>query len=74
MKGIAWFFLYKELQAQKFEEAITNLTLDDDSTSGIYTYVLTRKERFLNIRAFTDNQQRECYERQKGICPVGTEH
>ena len=74
MKGIAWFFLYKEFKDQKFEEEITKLMLDDDSKRGIYTYVLTRKERFLNIRAFTHNKQLEGYERQKGICPVGTEH
>ena len=28
----------------------------------------------MNIRAFSDNQKREAYERQKGICPVCTEH
>jgi hypothetical protein len=37
-------------------------------------YVLTGKERYLTIRAFTDNQKRETYERQKGICPVCTKH
>lgn len=47
---------------------------DVGNKKGIYTYVLTRKERFLNIRAFTDNQKREAYERQNGICPVCTEH
>jgi len=43
---------------------------DEDVTkkSGIYEYVLTRKEKYLNIRAFTDKQKRETYERQKGIC------
>jgi 5-methylcytosine-specific restriction endonuclease McrA len=30
--------------------------------------VLTRKEKFLSIRAFTDKQKRESYERQKWIC------
>jgi 5-methylcytosine-specific restriction endonuclease McrA len=24
----------------------------------------------LNIRAFSDNQKREAYERQKGVCPI----
>jgi hypothetical protein len=40
---------------------------DEDVTkkSGIYSYVLTRKEKFLSIRAFTDKQKRESYERQK---------
>lgn len=38
---------------------------DVDNKKGIYTYVLTRKEKHLNIRAFSDNQKREAYERQK---------
>lgn len=80
MKGIKWGFLYNDYKDQKFdpkklEEEITTLMLDEDveNKKGIYTYVLTRKERFLNIRAFSDKQKREAYERQKGICPVCTE-
>ena len=43
---------------------------DEDVTkkSGIYAYVLTRNEKYLNIRAFTDKQKREAYEKQQGIC------
>lgn len=43
---------------------------DEDVTkkSGIYEYVLTGNEKALNIRAFTDKQKREAYEKQKGIC------
>ena len=43
---------------------------DEDVTNkrGIYEYVLTRNEKFLNIRAFSDNQKREAYERQSGKC------
>lgn len=81
MKGIAWGVLYnefkdKKLDPKKLEEEVTKLMLDEDvdNKKGIYTYVLTRKERFLNIRAFSDNMKREAYERQKGICPVCTEH
>ena len=49
---------------------------DEDVTkkSGIYEYVLTRNEKFLNIRAFTDKMKREAYERQKGICKKCKEH
>ena len=36
--------------------------------SGIYYYLITGKEKYLNIRAFTDNQKREAYEKQNGIC------
>lgn len=36
--------------------------------SGIYEYILTRNEKYLSIRAFTDKMKREAYERQEGIC------
>jgi len=81
MKGIEWGFLYNEFKDQKFdskklEEEIAKLMQDEDigSKKGIYTYVLTRQEKHLNIRAFSPNQKREAYERQKGICPVCKEH
>lgn len=51
--------------------------MEDDDVSnkkGIYTYVLTRKEKYLNIRAFTLKEKRETYERQKGICIKCGEH
>ncbi len=80
MKGIQWGFLFNEFKDKRFnqvilEEEITKLMQDEDVTNkkGIYEYVLTRKEKYLNIRAFSDNQKREAYERQKGICPVCTE-
>ena len=81
MKGLQWGFFYNEFKDQNFdhkklEEEISTLMQDEDVTkkSGIYEYVLTRKEKFLNIRAFTDNQIREAYERQKGICIKCGEH
>lgn len=77
MKGIDWGFLYNEFKDQKFdskklESEIAELMEDEDvgSKKGIYTYVLTRKEKHLNIRSFSPNQKREAYERQKGICVV----
>ena len=81
MKGIEWGFLYNEfkdqkLDSKKIEEEIAKLMQDEDVTNkkGIYSYVLNRKEKNLNIRAFSPNQKREAYERQKGICPVCKEH
>lgn len=77
MKGIEWGFLYNEFKDNKFdpkklEAEIYKLMQDEDVTNkkGIYWYVLNRKEKHLNIRAFSDNQKREAYERQKGICPI----
>jgi len=81
MKGIEWGLLYNEfketaLDSKKLEDEISVLMEDEDVTKkkGIYSYVLTRKERHLNIRAFSDNQKREAYERQKGICSDCGEH
>jgi hypothetical protein len=75
MKGINYGILYNEFKdnefdAKKLEKEITELMQDEDVTkkSGIYSYVLTRKERYLSIRSFTDKQKREAYEKQKGIC------
>ena len=75
MKGIQWGFLYDEYKNKKFdsvklENEISKLMEDEDVTkkSGIYQFVLTRDEKHLSIRAFTDKQKREAFEKQKGIC------
>jgi len=81
MKHVQWGDLYnqfkdEELDAAKLEERVAELMADEDVTKkrGIYPYVLDDQERHLNIRAFSPNQKREAYERQKGICPVCTKH
>jgi len=81
MKGIAWgtlFNMFKDHKPalEKLEADISRLMADEDVTNkkGIYSYVLDGKEKHLNIRAFSNNQKREAYERQKGICPVCKEH
>jgi len=81
MKGIVWGILYNEFKdnefdTEKLEKEISDLMQDEDVTNkkGIYSYVLTRKEKLLNIRAFSDNQKREAYEKQKGICVICKEH
>lgn len=81
MKGIDWGDLYNKYKDQsynsdKLEERIVELMSDDDITSkkGIYLYLITGKEKYLSIRSFTDNQKREAYERQKGICPNCNNH
>lgn len=81
MKGVEFGPLYNEfknekIDSKKIEKEITELMQDEDVTkkSGIYPYVLTRQEKYLSIRAFTDKQKREAYERQKGICKKCKEH
>ncbi|MCC6146772.1 MAG: DUF262 domain-containing protein [Anaerolineaceae bacterium] len=76
MKGVDWGGLYDQfkdtmLDANQLEQEAQTLMMDDDVSNkkGIYPYVLTRNQKYLNIRAFTPGQKRAAYERQKGICP-----
>lgn len=76
MKGVPWGELYNEFHGQpldtaKLEQHVLKLMMDDEVTrkSGIYAFVLDGDERHLSIRGFTDNNKREAYERQKGLCP-----
>ncbi|MBR2381829.1 MAG: DUF262 domain-containing protein [Clostridia bacterium] len=76
MKGLEWGLLYNKYQNDNLdptalENEISRLMQDDDVTkrSGIYEYLLSKNEKHLNIRAFTDNQKRAVYETQGGICP-----
>jgi uncharacterized protein DUF262/HNH endonuclease len=81
MKGIDWGSLFDEFHekmfdTKKLEQEIQTLMMDDDVTAkkGIYQYALTRNEKYLNIRAFTESQKRAAYERQKGICVQCRKH
>lgn len=81
MKGVPFGELYntfenKKIDAVEIEKEISKLMMDDDVTkkSGIYSYVLTRKENCLNIRSFTPNQKREAYEKQEEKCLICKEH
>ncbi|SRR5258708_3726759 len=81
MASVNWGELYnqfkdKKLNANELEVEIAKLMQDEDVTkkSGIYPYTLTRQEKYLSIRAFTDKMKREAYERQKGICAKCGKH
>lgn len=77
MKGVEWGFLYNKFKEQIFDtkaiEAETaRLIADDDvvKKSGIYSYILTKDERHLGIRAFSDTMRQKVYEKQKGKCVI----
>ena len=81
MKGVDFGLLYNEfehkgLDSTEIEREVTELMLDEDVTkkSGVYAYVLTRNEKYLSIRTFTEKQKREAYERQNGICVKCKKH
>ena len=81
MKGVNWGALYKAfkdkvIDQKAVDEEVARLIMDDDVTNkkGIYPYVLTRKEKYLSIRTFTDAQKLAAYERQGGICAHCNQH
>lgn len=81
MKGIEWGLLYNQykdnkLDTKALEQEISRLMQDDDITAkkGIYEYLLSHNEKYLNIRAFTPSMKRETFEKQKGICPICKQH
>jgi hypothetical protein len=76
MNNVPWGLLYNRFKDENcdsgsLEKEISKLMQDEDVTrkSGIYEYVLTRSERALSIRSFTEKMKREAYERQEGVCP-----
>src|SRR3989344_389944 len=81
MKGVEWGALYNDYKdgqfnTKKIEEETAKLILDDDvkKKSGIYPYILTRDEKHLSIRAFSDAERQKVYEIQKGICVKCKKH
>jgi len=81
MKGVPFGFLYnefkdKEYDPEEIESKIKELMQDENvqKKSGIYEYIFTGDERKLNIRSFTENQKRETYEQQGGVCIKCGEH
>lgn len=74
-----WLYeTYKDnvYNVEELEEQIKTLLMDDDVTnkSGIYYYVLTGKEKFLNIRAFTESQKIKAYTKQDEKCAKCGQH
>lgn len=77
MKGIQWGFLYNKYKdviydTNAIEEETARLIADDEveKKSGIYAYILTRDERHLGIRTFSDSVKQKVYEKQGRKCIV----
>ncbi|MDR1451705.1 MAG: DUF262 domain-containing protein [Helicobacteraceae bacterium] len=77
MKGINWGRLYNTYKDTKYdtnniEKEIARLIADEEvaKKSGIYEYILTRDEKYLNLRTFSDKQKQETYARQEGVCTI----
>ncbi len=81
VKGIEWGELYnsyheKHLDRNAMEREIRTLLDDDElqSAKGIIQYVLSRKEKYLNFRAFSDKIKLATYERQGHKCAICGKH
>lgn len=81
MKGLPWGRFYNvhkddKLNAAELEKRIAALIEDDEvgNPKGIYAYLLTGKEKTLNLRAFDEKTKQAVYARQKGICPKCKKH
>lgn len=77
MKGLKWGELYDKnksrlLDSKQLEKELSQLIEDEEvqNVKGIYPYVLTREEKYLNIREFSDKDKRIMFEKQQGVCPV----
>jgi 5-methylcytosine-specific restriction endonuclease McrA len=77
MKGVAWGLLYNTYKdivcdTKAIEEETARLIADDEveKKSGIYAYILTRDERDLGIRTFSDTVKQKVYEKQNGHCII----
>lgn len=75
MKWVDWWALYNKFKdqiydAKKIEEETAKLILDDSvgNKKWIYPYILTRDEKYLNIRAFTESERQATYLKQDWIC------
>lgn len=80
LRSVDWGDLYRRFHTGAYdgdalEIEVSRLMADEDVTkkAGIYPYLLDDNERRLSIRAFTDRQKREAFERQGGVCPVCSE-
>jgi len=81
MKGVDWGTLYNKYKDEKFdtkaiEKQTAKLIADDDivKKSGIYPYILTKNEKYLSIRGFSDSMKQKVYEKQLGLCAQCNEH
>ncbi len=75
MKGVDWGELYDKfknevLNKSEIDKEVARLLLDSEvqSKRGICPYVLTRDEKYLNLRSFPDDIKMEVYERQGHKC------
>jgi len=78
MEQVDWGWLYAEfkdndLNPKEIAEKVEYLFKCDSKEikqKGIYPFVLTGEEKYLNRRQFTPQQRLAAYERQRGRCAI----
>lgn len=78
MKGLEWGLFYNKYKnnvynSRDLEEKIKQLMEDDEVSNkkGIYEYILSKNEKYLNLRTFTNNQKIEYFEKYKILVENG---
>lgn len=58
------------------DEKISELLKNDEvqNKKGIITYLFDPKDKYLNLRTFSESQKLKAYEDQEGICPTCKKH
>jgi hypothetical protein len=81
MKGLDWGALYNKYHenvydTEAIEAEIQQLILDDEveNKRGIYLYILSRDDKYLSLRAFSEGIKLKVYEKQEGICKICGKH
>lgn len=79
MRGLEWGLLYNKHKDDKLnpidiEEEIKRILIDCDNDygvtnkAGVYEYILTQNEKYLQIRDFRPQERQQAYERQNHCC------
>ena len=81
MQGLPWGEYFNEYKnnthdPNDLEQKISKLLIDKDvdNQKGIYIYLLSGNEKYLNLRKFDDEMKQRAYEKQNGICTKCKKH
>lgn len=81
MENQNWGHLYNLYHKETYnpndlDEKISELLKNDEvqNKKGIITYLFDPKDKYLNLRTFSESQKLKAYEDQEGICPTCKKH
>lgn len=81
MQGIEWGLLFNKYKDIKLNSnfvtnKVNELLADEEVTNrkGIFQYILSGNEKYLNLRGFPESMKTLAYEKQKGNCAICGKH